>query len=248
MRKDQAIQSEITANRRRAFLLLGGVVIAVALLGLIVGAVAGLPGVGLGAGLVAAVGAAVWVYLASDRVALGMSGAEPASAAEFPRYYNVVDGLCVAAGIPRPALHVVRDGALNAFATGRDPHHAALVVTTGLLERLNRIELEGVLAQQLSHIRNYDTLTGAIAVPLFGMVAPSLVPVALNRDRESAADRTGVRLTRYPPGLIAALEKLRTEPVAVANAKRATAHLWFESPRSRTHPPLDARIAALRDM
>lgn len=235
-------------NRRRSLLLLGGFVAAVVLLGLIVGAVIGIPVVGLVAALVLGGAGAAGVYLYADRVALAQSGAQPAGAAEFPRYHNIVEGLSVAAGIPKPALYVVRDATLNAFATGRDPQHAAVVATTGLLEKLNRIELEGILAQQLSHIRNYDTRVATIVVPV-GMVAPPLVPYALSPDREAVADQGGVRLTRYPPGLIAALEKLRSEPAAVgAPGKRATSHLWLASSGSGAHPALERRIAALRDM
>lgn len=247
-RRDTAIHIQIAANRRRTLALLGAFVGAVLLFGAVVGALAGSPIAGVLVGLVLGGAAAAGVYLYSDRVALSMSGAEPASAAQFPRYHNLVEGLCVAAGIPKPALYVVRNPTLNAAATGRDPQHAAVVVTTGLLERLSRIELEGVLAQQLSHIRNYDTLVATVAVPLFGIVAPPLLPWALPRDRESMADQTGVRLTRYPPGLIAALEKLRAEPVPATPGNRATAHLWMASSRAATHPPLDRRIAVLRDL
>ena len=82
-----------------------------------------------------------------------------------------MEGLCIASGLPKPRVYVIDDAAPNAFATGRDPKHAAIAVTSGLLERMNRVELEGVIAHELSHIRNYDILVGTLAVALVGAVA-----------------------------------------------------------------------------
>lgn len=239
----RAISEQVSANRRRLLGLLGGSVVAVTLLGLVLGTVVGAPVVLGVVALLAGAAAVVWAYLAGDRMALAKSGAEPAPAEGFSRYHNVVEGLCVAAGLPKPELYVVRDPALNAFAVGRDPQHGAVAVTTGLLERLSRIELEGVVAQQLSHIRNQDTSLAALAV-VIGTVAPPLVGLVVSGDRESLADETGVRLTRYPPGLIAALEKLRADRAEVASIRPATAHLWIEPPGVA----LDGRIAALKAM
>ena len=109
-------------------------------------------------------------YFYSDRVALAVSHARPADGPEYRRYHNLVEGLCIAAGLPKPRLHVVDDPAPNAFATGRDPKHAALAVTTGLLERMNRVELEGVIAHELSHVKNYDILASTVAVTAVGTV------------------------------------------------------------------------------
>jgi heat shock protein HtpX len=181
-------------------------------------------------------------------------------------------------------------------------------VTTGLLEKMNRIELEGVLAHELSHIKNYDILVSTLAVTMVGFIAlasdigirtlwwgggrsrgddrdgggigailaifgflllilapliAQLMQFAVSRRREELADMSGVELTRYPPGLISALEKLRDDQTVVHSHSRATAHLWIEQPMptspeegklSRlnrlfdTHPPLDERIAALREL
>src|SRR5213075_2084860 len=85
--------------------------------------------------------------------------------------YNLVEGLCIASGLPMPRVYIVDDPAPNAFATGRDPRHAAIAVTSGLLEKMDRVELEGVLAHELSHIRNYDILVSTLAVTLVGAVA-----------------------------------------------------------------------------
>jgi heat shock protein HtpX len=244
-----------------------------------------------------------------------MSHAKPADETEYARLHNLVEGLCIAGGLPKPRLYVVDDDAPNAFATGRDPKHAAIAVTTGLLAKMNRVELEGVLAHELSHIKNYDILVSTLAVTLVGVVtlladfslrfmwwggprhrndrssndnggvgiiiaiaglallvvAPLIgrvMQAAVSRRREALADVSGVTLTRYPPGLISALEKLRDDKTVVHSASRATAHLWIESPiptseaqpsRGRgdsswlnklfdTHPPLEERIAALREL
>jgi heat shock protein HtpX len=257
--------------------------------------------------VIAGVGAFV-AYWKSDAVALRMSHARPADPVEYARLHNVVEGLCIAAGLPKPRVYVIDDPAPNAFATGRDPRHAAVAVTTGLLDKMNRIELEGVLAHELSHVKNYDVLVSTLAVTLVGVVvlmsdwalrfmwfgggrrdddgdggggagAPvaligfallivtpifaQVMQFAVSRRRESLADVSGVSLTRYPPGLISALEKLKDDTTVVRFNSRATAHLWIESPLARdpeegrfswinrmfdTHPPLDERIKALKEL
>ena len=264
--------------------------------------------VGVVIAFVVAIGISAVSYWKSDAVALRMSRARPADPVEYARLHNVVEGLCIAAGLPKPRVYIVDDEAPNAFATGRDPKHAAIAVTTGLLEKMNRVELEGVLAHELSHIKNYDILVSTIAVTLVGFIAimsdigirtlwwgggrsrddnnngggagsilaiagfallilapliAQLMQFAVSRRRESLADISGVELTRYPPGLIAALEKLRDDQTVVHAHSRATAHLWIEQPMptspeqgklSRlnrmfdTHPPLEERIAALREL
>jgi len=260
--------------------------------------------VGLIAGLAIAGGSAFIAYWKSDSVALAISRAKPADPDQYPRLHNIVDGLCIASGLPKPRLYVVDDPAPNAFATGRNPKHAAVAVTTGLLAKMNRVELEGVLAHELSHVQNYDILISTLAVTMVGIVAiitdvglrmmwfggggrrnnngqnplaliaailvlvvaplvARAMQMTIGRKRESLADTSGVEMTRYPPGLISALEKLRDDQTVVASGSRATAHLWIESPLDRdrgetrfgrinrlfdTHPPLDQRIAALREL
>jgi heat shock protein HtpX len=250
-------------------------------------------------------GSAFFSYWKSDAVALAVSRAKPADPTQYARLHNLVEGLCIASGLPKPRIYVVDDPAPNAFATGRNPKHAAIAVTTGLLERMNRVELEGVLAHELSHVRNYDILVSTLAVTMVGIIAliadigvralwfggrrdndnsggvgaiigivalvllvlspivAKVMQLAVGRRRESLADISAVEMTRYPPGLISALEKLKSDPTVVHTATRATEHLWIESPipmkaeegkMSRlnrlwdTHPPLDERIAALREL
>jgi heat shock protein HtpX len=199
---------------------------------------------------------AVIAYLYADRVVLGLSHARPVSLDDEPRYHNLVEGLCVSAGLPKPDLYVIDDDTPNSFATGRNPNHAAIVVTTGLLEKLSRMELEGILAHELAHIRNHDILvtglgTALVALPLLpaGSLSARLLDTLVGRGRERDADISGVRLTRYPPGLAAALEKLRRDQAAGLSASRATAHLWISSPHDKAgRGRLDERIKALRDM
>src|SRR5207245_600657 len=189
-------------------------------------------------------------YWKSDSVALAMSHARPADPVQYARLHNVVEGLCIAAGLPKPRVYVIDDPAPNAFATGRDPRHAAVAVTTGLLDKLSRIELEGVLAHELSHVKNYDVLVSTVAVTLVGLPSLVLTPLfapalqlTVSRRREALADFSGVELTRYPPGLIAALEKLQADTTVVRFNSRATAHLWIESPLARQ--PRQGRLSWL---
>jgi heat shock protein HtpX len=110
-------------------------------------------------------------YYWGDRIVLTMSGARPADRSRDFDFYTVAENLAIAAGMPKPKLYVIDDTAMNAFATGRDPEHAVVCATSGLLERLERREIEGVIAHELSHIQNYDTRLMAIVAVLVGTVA-----------------------------------------------------------------------------
>ena len=209
----------------------------------------GLGVVGLIIALIVAGADSFVAYRTSDAVALRLSHARAADPEQYPRLHNVIEGLCIAAGLPKPRVYVIDDPAPNAFATGRNPRYAAIAVTTGLLDKMNRIELEGVLAHELSHIKNYDVLSSTLAVTLVGLPAVVVPPVftplihmAVDGRREAAADANGVSLTRYPPGLIAALEKLEADKTVVHFNSRAIAHLWIE------RPPLDERIKVLKEL
>jgi|SRR5450432_2247240 heat shock protein HtpX len=109
-------------------------------------------------------------YFFSDKIALKSSGAQPVTREQLPRLYQVMERLAAKANIPVPALYVVPDMAPNAFATGRNPKHASVAVTQGLLEIMNDDELEGVIAHELSHVRNYDILTSSIAATIAGAI------------------------------------------------------------------------------
>ena len=203
-----------------------------------------------------------------------------------------------------PEVYVIEDSAPNAFATGRDPEHAYVVVTRGLLQKLDRLELEGVIAHELSHIGNYDIRLMTIVVVMVGLIAlladvmlrltffgagrrgrnrgrgggyatliiyaialvaivltpiaAQLIRLAISRQREFLADSSAALLTRYPEGLARALEKIAADPEPLAEANKATAHLYIVNPLSEhksflnnlfaTHPPIEERIALLRAM
>lgn len=112
-----------------------------------------------------------WVsYFYSDKISLLATGAKPASRAEYLELHRIVENLAITGGLPKPGIYVIKDPSPNAFATGRNPKHASIAVTTGLLERLEKNELEGVIAHELSHIGNYDILVMTVAVTLIGTI------------------------------------------------------------------------------
>lgn len=110
-------------------------------------------------------------YWYSDKLVIKMTGAKPVDKAQLPELHNIVENLAITAGLPMPKIYVVQDEAPNAFATGRDPEHAVIAVTTGLLGILDRTELEGVIAHEMSHVGNRDMLVMTVAVVLAGFVA-----------------------------------------------------------------------------
>jgi heat shock protein HtpX len=304
------VYDQVAQNKRRSIFLIAGFVVLVVAVGAALNLlVQGGPAL-IVVALFVAGGSAAFSYWKSDAVALAVSRAHPASVEEYPRLHNLVEGLCIAGGLPKPRIYVVDDPSPNAFATGRNPKHAAIAVTTGLLERMNRVELEGVIAHELSHIKNYDILVSTLAVTMVGVIAIAadvglrfmwfgmgrsrnnqndnqgggalailavlgfallilspiiarIMQAAVSRKRETLADVSGIELTRYPPGLISALEKLRDDYTVVGSTSHATAHLWIEQPQAveegegrmarinrmfNTHPPLEERIALLREL
>jgi heat shock protein HtpX len=297
--------SQIAANKRRTIYVIAGFTLFVtAVVAVFDLAFAGGPIFIAIAVIVALV--MVWSgYFYSDKLAIAAAHGTEADPDQYRQLHNIVEGLCLGVGLPKPRIYIIDDPAPNAFATGRNPNHAAIAVTTGLLSLMNRDQLEGVLAHELSHIHNYDILIGTIAVTLVGFlallsdfglrlllfgriggrrdnnqgetqifilaiaivflifapIAAKAMQFAISRRRESLADVSGVLITRNPEGLIQALEKLRDNHDVIAHAPAATAHLWIESPLDtqskgphswfnrlfETHPPIDARIAALRE-
>ncbi len=148
-------------------------------------------------------------YYFSDQIILGISGAREATRAEFFDFYTVTENLCVGARLPKPKLYVIDDTAMNAFATGRDPQHAVVCATTGLLSRLNRAELEAVVGHELSHIRNYDILLMSVVSILVGMLAllsdMLLRWTAWGGGRKRERDSDQLQLVFFVGGLVLAL-------------------------------------------
>lgn len=148
-------------------------------------------------------------YFSGDKVVLAISGAKPANKVEHAYLINTVEGLSIAAGVPMPKVYVMNDSAINAFATGRDPKHSSIAVTSGALEKLNREELEGVVAHEMSHIKNFDIRTMLFAAVLVGIVAV-LSDFLMRSVRFSGSSRSrdkggGIQLAFIAVGLVLAI-------------------------------------------
>ncbi len=275
---------EVTAaNRRVQWRVAALVAVALALLGTLLALPFGSWSLGLGIGLAVAILLVGFAPGAGERITLRRLHARPSDPDRYPRYHNLVEGLCDVAGLPVPKLWVVDSEATNALALGRGPSESAVVVTRGLIERLNRVELEAVLAAELSHVRTSSARLGATAVVLGGL--PGLLLEARRRGgnallgaagtvllvllplrrlaapprRHLQADESAAYLTRYPPGLIAALTKLMDDPRGAEIANLGLNHLWIvppwsPAPESRfddmfaAHPALEERLENLRDL
>ena len=244
-------------------------------------------------------------YYFSDKIVLKLNGAREATIEENRKLVNILDGLMVASGLQyRPKLYIMDSDQPNAFATGRNPKHSVICVTTGLLNMMNYYELEGVVAHELSHIKNYDILLSTIVSVMVGFIVmlsdwmtriafyggrrkssdkdsasgiilllgllglilgpifAQLMQLALSRRREFLADATSVEFTRNPDGLISALQKLDTDSTEFDRANNSTAHMFIVNPFKAkaneeketrtnllsTHPPISARIEALRNL
>ena len=248
--------------------------------------------------IVALIGNA-FAYFFSDKIALWSSGAQPVTREQLPRLYEVMERLAAKANLPVPKLYIVPEAAPNAFATGRNPSHASVAVTEGLMQLMNDDELEGVIAHELSHVRNYDILISSIAATIAGAItylarmgywaslfgygsreddreggggglagilmlilapfAAFLLQLGISRQREYSADATGARMVGQPYGLISALQKLGAynQRIPTTTLPPTTAALCIVKPMFgsevlsslfSTHPPLEDRIAALREM
>jgi heat shock protein HtpX len=165
------IYDRIDANRRSTLILLAGFVILLAGLSIVIGLVVGLPYPYTPLLIIPFLVFALFSYYSSASVALAISGAKEISKDQEPELYRAVENLCIGSGLPMPRVYVIEDSAPNAFATGRDPRHASVAVTRGLLDKLEPSELEGVLAHELSHIGNYDIRVMTIVVVLVGLAA-----------------------------------------------------------------------------
>jgi heat shock protein HtpX len=301
------MHEEIAANKRRSVLLFAGAFLFFGVVGVAIGYVFGTGLTGLAIALVVAAVLSIGSYRYGDRLVLASSRAREVTPAQEPRLHNLVEGLSIAAGLPKPRVYVVPEQAPNAFATGRDPEHASIAVTEGLLATLDRVELEGVIGHELAHVLDRDMLVGTVVATLVGAVvlmsefmmrswlwgglggrrgndsnggpltlilfgiglaliviapiAGEIIKRSVSRNREFLSDAQGAMLTRYPPGLAAALRKIEASPTAMHSANNATAHLWFSQPsRLRgdrmgplekifaTHPPIAERIRRLEEM
>ncbi len=298
------LYTQSDSNTRKTWLLMSVFFIAVIAIGWIFSYAMGEPAI-LYIAVTFSIVSSFVSYWWSDRIVLAMSSAREIDHDSARELYHLVENLCITAGLPVPRIYIIEDTAPNAFATGRDSKHAVIAVTSGLLQKLDKAELEGVLAHELSHIGNRDILIATIATVMVGVIvlladwfwrwsmfgsrrrksnnedgriglaitvialvlmilAPlfaQLLQLAISRKREFKADADGALLTRYPEGLARALEKISAdkEPLEVAN--RATAHMYIVSPLKgdenghvsfftklfMTHPPVEERIAVLRE-
>lgn len=232
-------------------------------------------------------------YFAAAKLAVAMNGARQIEKRDNPRLYRIVENLTITTGMPMPKVYLIDDPAPNAFATGRDPSHAIVAATTGIMEVMDDRELEAVMAHEISHVRNYDIRVTMIAfglvsaigilsdiairmlifgdrrdnnsnpvVMIVGVVLIILAPViaaliqmAISRQREYLADASGAMTTRDSEGLALALEKLQQYGRPMQRQSSSSAHMFFSNPLKAgffsklfsTHPPLDERIARLRN-
>ena len=231
-----------------------------------------------------------------------MAGAKLIKKSDNPTLYRTVENLCITTGLPFPKVYIINENQPNAFATGRNSKHAVVAVTQGLLDKLEKPELEGVIAHELSHIKNKDMLLQTMVVVLVGIIAiashmflrisfyggakrrnskgnlgvimlalglvaavlapiaANLIKLAVSRKREFLADASGALITRFPEGLARALEKIASDTTPMRKANNATAHLYIVNPfRGKqakswftrlysTHPPVEERINALREI
>jgi heat shock protein HtpX len=163
---------EIAANKRNSWILVACVTAVLVCLGFLVGEYWGGSGyVGASFAVIVALIASLAAYYGGDRMVLSVSGAKRVKKSDYPQLFNVVEELSIAAGLPMPAVYVIDDSAPNAFATGRDPKHASLAITKGLMDKLNRDELQGVMAHELSHVGNRDILFATMVGILVGSIA-----------------------------------------------------------------------------
>jgi heat shock protein HtpX len=167
------VYEQIAANKRKTVLLIFGAIVLLGAVGYVLGLWYGGSGSGI-YGLVGAVALAVVLSLGSffggDRLVLASTRAREVSQQEQPRLHNIVEGLSIAAGIPKPKVYLIPEQAPNAFATGRSPEHSSVAVTEGLLATMNRVELEGVIGHELSHVVDRDILVGTVVATLVGAV------------------------------------------------------------------------------
>ena len=202
---------EISANKRNSWLLVAAVTAVLVVLGYLLGEYWGNGYVGLGFAVVIATVMSLSAYFNGAKMVLAMSRARRIEKRDYAQLFNVVEELSIAGGVPVPAVYVIDDSAPNAFATGRDPEHASVAITTGLLEKLNRDELQGVMAHELSHVGNRDILFATmvgIMVGSIALIADFFLRSAFwggGRRRSRSSDRGGGGAILMAVGLVFAL-------------------------------------------
>lgn len=167
----EGIYDQISSNKWKSYLMVFFFVLIILALGWVFGAFTGNALLGTSIAFFFAILFSLFGYFYSDSIVLKISSAKPADGRKYLQLHNTAEGLAIAAGIPKPGLYIIDDTALNAFATGRNPKHSAIAVTSGLLEKMSRQELEGVLAHEMSHIKNYDTRLMTITVIFVSVIA-----------------------------------------------------------------------------
>ena len=284
--------SAVSQNKRNTILIMSVFVIIIGVIGLFIGVATDSYSLALIIFICAILYA--WLqYFIAGKLAMMMTGAQEISKNDAPELWRVVENLSIASGMPMPKVYIIDDPAPNAFATGRDPNHAIVGATTGLLDIMDKCELEAVMAHEMSHVRNYDIRVSMIAFGLvsaiglfadlalrmmfysddrdrdvnpiiyaLGLIVVILAPLlatitqlAVSRQREYLADASGVLLTRDTEGLASALEKLRQYGRPMQKQSSSTANLFMNNPLKpgffsklfSTHPPLEDRIARLRN-
>ncbi len=165
------IHSQIRSNIVKSYAFMAGFVVFVVFAGYVMGNALGYGNSWMGIAVLFSVISSYVSYYWGDQIVLSMSGARPADRKRDFDLYTVTENLCIASGLPKPRLYVIEDTAMNAFASGRDPEHAVVCATTGIIDRLERRELEGVIAHELSHIKNYDIRLMAVVAVLAGTIA-----------------------------------------------------------------------------
>lgn len=165
------LYSAISSNKWKTWIIMFLFVVFITTLVYAMSKALGLSSVGLaGLALILAGVMSIGSFYYSDKLVLSTSGARPATKAEFPKYFRIVENLAIGAGLPTPKIYIINDASPNAFATGRDPKHAVIAATTGLLEMMNDAELEGVISHELSHVKNFDIRLAGVVAVLVGFV------------------------------------------------------------------------------
>jgi heat shock protein HtpX len=164
------VYEQIASNKRKTFVLLFVSFLLLVAVGYVIGYLYGTPWVGLAIAVGIALLLQIGAYYSGDKIVLASARARAVTPEDEPRLHNIVEGLAIAAGVPKPAVYVVPEQSPNAFATGRDPEHSSVAVTQGLLDTMNRVELEGVLGHEMSHVVDRDILYGTIVATVIGAV------------------------------------------------------------------------------